>query len=305
MWNYIITAVGLAGFYLAGKKVWWCWYVNIFNQILWFTYGVITEQWGFVLGTFFYTFVFVKNAISWTKEHIATLPPVTPQARFCPLWFHERFHEGPASTSMKYMSLGFNLKIDTSQFEAGMKKAASQLSKIKLTDATAAPGWYDAKPEWRTRYFGWISHWRNIGSHWNKTCSCYLRKNPVIGRIKSIEERDGGLHVTSQIDTSTPEGKAAWEKIQGPPGSYSIAGCNAVADWQGRHISCEVSEHPADFPHEAVLMDAMPPLRVKWDRFGHTTAEEISHAGSQTLSGYPNPNRGSDGEQRDRRPADC
>lgn len=69
--NYIITAIGLLGFYLAGKKVWWCWYINIANQILWLVYGIATEQWGFVVGTFFYTFVFIKNAISWTKEHRA------------------------------------------------------------------------------------------------------------------------------------------------------------------------------------------------------------------------------------------
>lgn len=67
-WNYIVTAVGLVGFYLAGKKVWWCWYVNIFNQVLWFVYGWTTGQWGFVLGTVFYTVVFCRNAVVWTKE---------------------------------------------------------------------------------------------------------------------------------------------------------------------------------------------------------------------------------------------
>jgi len=69
--NYVITAIGLIGFYLAGKKVWWCWYVNIANQVLWFSYGVATEQWGFVLGTFFYTAVFVRNAVVWTLEHFS------------------------------------------------------------------------------------------------------------------------------------------------------------------------------------------------------------------------------------------
>lgn len=68
-WNYIVTFVGLFGFWLGGKKVWWAWYVNIANQILWFTFGVVTEQWGFVIGTFFYTPVFIRNAYLWTKEH--------------------------------------------------------------------------------------------------------------------------------------------------------------------------------------------------------------------------------------------
>lgn len=68
-WSYILTAVGITGFWLAGRKVWWAWYVNIGNQALWLAYAWITGQWGFVLGTVFYTVVFVKNAVSWTKEH--------------------------------------------------------------------------------------------------------------------------------------------------------------------------------------------------------------------------------------------
>lgn len=69
-WSWVLTGVGLAGFYLAGRKVWWCWYVNIANQILWFAYAWLTEQWGFILGTFAYSFVFIKNAYAWTKEHL-------------------------------------------------------------------------------------------------------------------------------------------------------------------------------------------------------------------------------------------
>ena len=68
-WSWILTAVGLFGFILAGKKIWWCWYVNIACQTLWFTYAIVTEQWGFIIAALAYTFVFTKNAISWTKEH--------------------------------------------------------------------------------------------------------------------------------------------------------------------------------------------------------------------------------------------
>lgn len=69
IWSWLLTLVGLVGFFLAGRKVWWCWYINIANQILWFTYATITEQWGFILGAFAYLFVFTKNAIAWTREH--------------------------------------------------------------------------------------------------------------------------------------------------------------------------------------------------------------------------------------------
>lgn len=75
LWSYILTAVGLTGFFLAGKKVWWCWYVNIANQILWAAYALITDQLGFLIGTFAYTFVFVKNAYAWTRDRNKSKEP--------------------------------------------------------------------------------------------------------------------------------------------------------------------------------------------------------------------------------------
>lgn len=66
-WSWLLGAVGLLGFYLAGRRVWWAWYVNIANQVLWIAYSIITEQLGFLVTAFFYAIVFIKNAISWTK----------------------------------------------------------------------------------------------------------------------------------------------------------------------------------------------------------------------------------------------
>lgn len=70
-WSWILSAVGLLGFFLAGSKVWWAWYVNIFNQVIWTAYAIITQQWGFLVGTAFYFVVFIRNAVKWTKEHRA------------------------------------------------------------------------------------------------------------------------------------------------------------------------------------------------------------------------------------------
>jgi hypothetical protein len=69
IWSWVLTAIGLTGFYFAGKKVWWSWYINIANQFIWFFYAIFTQQWGFIIGTAFYMFVFVRNAYSWTKDH--------------------------------------------------------------------------------------------------------------------------------------------------------------------------------------------------------------------------------------------
>jgi hypothetical protein len=71
MWSWVLTIVGVTGFLLAGQKIWWAWYLNIANQALWLSYGVVTEQWGFVAGGVVYTVVFVRNAAVWTREHRA------------------------------------------------------------------------------------------------------------------------------------------------------------------------------------------------------------------------------------------
>ena len=68
-WSYLLTAVGITGFILAGKKIWWAWYINIACQALWFTYAIVTEQYGFIAASVLYVFVFSKNAYNWTKEH--------------------------------------------------------------------------------------------------------------------------------------------------------------------------------------------------------------------------------------------
>lgn len=68
-WSVVLTLVGVTGFWLAGRKVWWCWYVNIVCQFIWLAYAIVTRQWGFLLSTFVYGPVFVRNAIAWTREH--------------------------------------------------------------------------------------------------------------------------------------------------------------------------------------------------------------------------------------------
>jgi len=67
----LFTGLGLVGFWLAGKKVWWAWYINIFNQFLWTAFALITGYYALLIGTAFYFFVFTKNAYSWTNEHYA------------------------------------------------------------------------------------------------------------------------------------------------------------------------------------------------------------------------------------------
>lgn len=76
-WSWVLTAVGLTGFILAGRKVWWCWYINIACQGLWLAYALVTEQYGFIVAALVYTVVFTQNAVRWTREHRANPPGVT------------------------------------------------------------------------------------------------------------------------------------------------------------------------------------------------------------------------------------
>lgn len=69
-WSWLLTVVGVTGFILAGRKVWWCWYVNIACQGLWITYAIVTKQWGFIVASLVYTVVFAQNALKWTREHV-------------------------------------------------------------------------------------------------------------------------------------------------------------------------------------------------------------------------------------------
>lgn len=70
-WSWLLTAVGLTCFWLAGRKVWWAWYVGIAGQALWLAYSLGTRQWGFLVGVVAYSWVYVGNAIRWTREHRA------------------------------------------------------------------------------------------------------------------------------------------------------------------------------------------------------------------------------------------
>lgn len=69
IWSIVLSLVGTVGFYFVGKKMWWAWYINVACQGLWFTYAIVSKQYGFFIGVVVFGFVFTKNAIEWTREH--------------------------------------------------------------------------------------------------------------------------------------------------------------------------------------------------------------------------------------------
>jgi hypothetical protein len=108
--DWVVTIVGLTGFFLAGRKIWWAWYVNLGCQALWVAYAIVSQQYAFIIAAMAYSIIFVKNAIAWTKEHRAkkylreweptalypVLPeielPLLPNARYYP---SQRFYRKP------------------------------------------------------------------------------------------------------------------------------------------------------------------------------------------------------------------
>jgi hypothetical protein len=67
--SWIVTVIGIGGFFLAGRKIWWCWYVNLICQVFWFMYAWVTNTPAFFVTAFFYTIIFSMNAYKWSKEH--------------------------------------------------------------------------------------------------------------------------------------------------------------------------------------------------------------------------------------------
>lgn len=65
MWSWILTAVGVFGLYLAGRKSAYGWAVGMGAQVLWFAYAVSTEQWGFIVSCLAYGSVYLKNFRAW------------------------------------------------------------------------------------------------------------------------------------------------------------------------------------------------------------------------------------------------
>jgi hypothetical protein len=67
-WSWVLTAVGVLGLYLAGRKRWEGWLVGLSAQALWLAYAVSTRQYGFIVSAFAYGWVYGKNLRAWRRE---------------------------------------------------------------------------------------------------------------------------------------------------------------------------------------------------------------------------------------------
>jgi hypothetical protein len=116
-WSWALTLIGVTGFWLAGRKVWWCWYVNIGNQALWLAYAITTQQWGFLLSVPVYLAVFVPNAYRWTRERFPKFEPdpcafcLEPIRRGAPYWIDSTLTDGGRYCTQTCMTDAANQRI--------------------------------------------------------------------------------------------------------------------------------------------------------------------------------------------------
>lgn len=68
LWSWALAVIGMTGMWLAGRKRWYAWLVNLGSQTVWLSYGVATRQWGFVASAFGFGTVYVINHRRWRRE---------------------------------------------------------------------------------------------------------------------------------------------------------------------------------------------------------------------------------------------
>lgn len=67
-WSYVLTLVGCVGLLLAGRKKSLGWAFGFFAQGLWAMYGAATGQYGFVIGSLIYGYVYALNWYTWIRS---------------------------------------------------------------------------------------------------------------------------------------------------------------------------------------------------------------------------------------------
>lgn len=76
-WSWILTAVGVTGLFLAGSKNKAGWALGLGAQLLWISYAIATEQWGFIASAFAYGWVYTRNWLRWRGESRLPAPTAT------------------------------------------------------------------------------------------------------------------------------------------------------------------------------------------------------------------------------------
>lgn len=66
-WSWLLTAGGVFGIWLAGRKDWRGWVVGLAMQVLWIVYAVVSKQYGFIVVSVCYGSVYALNWWRWGR----------------------------------------------------------------------------------------------------------------------------------------------------------------------------------------------------------------------------------------------
>ena len=66
-WSWILTAVGVFGLWLAGRRNPLGWAVSLGAQGLWIAYALTTQQYGFLVSAGAYGWVYARNFTAWRQ----------------------------------------------------------------------------------------------------------------------------------------------------------------------------------------------------------------------------------------------
>lgn len=67
-WSILLTAAGVTGLWLAGRRSSWGWAIGLAAQALWIAYAIATQQWGFIISALAYGAVYGRNLQRWRRE---------------------------------------------------------------------------------------------------------------------------------------------------------------------------------------------------------------------------------------------
>lgn len=67
IWSFALVFIGAGAWWLVGRNVALGWAVAIFNELLWIVYGILSYQYGFILGGLIYIVVFYRNYRKWSR----------------------------------------------------------------------------------------------------------------------------------------------------------------------------------------------------------------------------------------------
>jgi hypothetical protein len=79
---YLMSFLSYLMMHLVGNKNTLGWVLGLMNQSLWFTWVIVSEQWGFLPMVLMFTFAYIRNYLKWKKDDFEkTLIQITPLSK--------------------------------------------------------------------------------------------------------------------------------------------------------------------------------------------------------------------------------